>query len=1517
MTRRTISWPVLCVATAAIAAAGTGTYFLHQWQLGRLSQTLLGRAETEEQRAAWHKAANLLDQYLRLRPRDAPIRVRLANTYAKGSTTLEEKERAVALHYRALGAEANDESSALRAELASLLLEVGRLVEAEREAQQVLEWVPEHPLGSRVYALSRYLQWTSGLLSSKPLQDLALLSMIEEALQRNPGDMALAEAAATIYRQHPAVVKADRNGKPPLDDREREHQADAIFDKALEQNDRDPKAYLARHVYRVRYGVAGAAEDVRQAQALAPNDAQVLLFAGVHHYREAKHAQAANSVGSDVASDFHKAKELFERIIDQDKTYTNAEPYLRLGDTLVHLDDLEQALAIWRRSAERFRKPTVVVLFHARLADHLLHAGRAAEAKFPLEAADAILAELGGVIPRNDHLVLLQAQGLRRARYHLQSGRYADAIDDLQQAIARQPKLQPDPRVSSEAWDLLGRAYGGLEDWTTAATAFDRAANFQSSAVAPRLAAAQAWLASGRMALAIDRAEEVLSLQALPEAWLILGTAELQNQMLTPPLERKWQRIEEALAKLDGAEASAALLAPWRTDFLRADYCILRGQTEDRPEEGRAAAVEALRVAETKYQERDFWFQVCLAYERLDSPRESQRALERLGQLPESGLDAAIASARRAAWRDDFTEATRIVEQARLIAPQSVQVRLQKELLRIAQSRQDLPRMRALLQAELQQHPSDVGVLCRLAELDQREEKWQALGEWEIKLAAAGPLGEMWARYFRIVRLYSTANGAADARLTQALSEQAQLATLRPNWAESFALRGAIEQRLGHLEQAAAAYEQAIDLGDNRYGIFEQIIACLDQLPDRTADVERYLSRLEGYLPNSQRLTEVASQRQLDGAHPRRAVEIARRAVTQRPQDLAAKLWLGRLLLATDQRGEAQAIFEQATKDAPADVRSWHGLFDYYARTGDHQRGAAALDSLATNARANPVELELMLARGYVRLKDPVQAVRHLEAAIALAPQRAELHLELARICAEEDRERAKQCLKTAIQLQPDLAPARYLLAMLLAAGGSDAELAEAEALLGGSSPIRLATQQLDDRRVQAMLLAQHGGDKGMARAIQILEQLVSERSPSKNDRLLLAQFLERSAAATPDPLAAAAIVQRAREQLEKLAHGNRVKPSDLSALVTFLLRHDCKSDASDWLDRLESLIRRQTSGEEAALAQLIELRLQHGSIDRCEPLLERLEKSDRDPLRPLLVRIRFLHAAGRDDAIEATLEKRATELIQAAVDKIERIRIARAVGDLYTTLNRLAGAERWYRVVVREDHEQYSNLALTLLRQGKAREAILLCQAAGENDKTSRPAVILTTVLLQAGGKPEHIALAEEALLAALARFPDDSNLLYGVGMLRIFQDRYDDAITLLSQVIQLSPYHVSALNNLAVVVAETPERRDEAIALVERAIEVKGHEPTLLDTKGTILVSRGDTEVAIPLLEAAARGPTADPRHRFHLAMAYSDSGSTEKAREQFELALRNDLESQILTPTDRKLIVRLKSLLNGKSL
>src|SRR5207237_4904614 len=105
----------------------------------------------------------------------------------------------------------------------------------------------------------------------------------------------------------------------------------------------------------------------------------------------------------------------------------NAEPLLRLGDTLALAGSLDEAIAAWERGIAQFDRPTIKATFLARLADFRLRAGQLQPTRAAIEAIDPLLAELGGLIPRHEHLGLLQAQGVRRARYALLSGRFSDA----------------------------------------------------------------------------------------------------------------------------------------------------------------------------------------------------------------------------------------------------------------------------------------------------------------------------------------------------------------------------------------------------------------------------------------------------------------------------------------------------------------------------------------------------------------------------------------------------------------------------------------------------------------------------------------------------------------------------------------------------------------------------------------------------------------------------------------------------------------------------------------------------------------------------------------------------------------------------------------------------------------------------------------------------------------------------------------------------------------------------------
>src|SRR5207247_8651890 len=145
---------------------------------------------------------------------------------------------------------------------------------------------------------------------------------------------------------------------------------------------------------------------------------------------------------------------------------------------------------------------------------------------------------------------------------------------------------------------------------------------------------------------------------------------------------------------------------------------------------------------------------------------------------------------------------------------------LRLELVEVALAKNDLNLAEQLLMAEAKSRPGDASILRRLAELALERGDMNDLGRCEADLAATGPFGQWWAHYFRAMRHYRTATGPQDPLLAEALDEQARLAAIRPHWPVSFTLRGMVEQRMGRLEQAAASYERAVQLGERRYVIF-------------------------------------------------------------------------------------------------------------------------------------------------------------------------------------------------------------------------------------------------------------------------------------------------------------------------------------------------------------------------------------------------------------------------------------------------------------------------------------------------------------------------------------------------------------------------------------------------------------------------------------------------------------------------------------------------------------------------
>jgi len=100
-----------------------------------------------------------------------------------------------------------------------------------------------------------------------------------------------------------------------------------------------------------------------------------------------------------------------------------------------------------------------------------------------------------------------------------------------------------------------------------------------------------------------------------------------------------------------------------------------------------------------------------------------------------------------------------------------------------------------------------------------------------------------------------------------------------------------------------------------------------------------------------------------------------------------------------------------------------------------------------------------------------------------------------------------------------------------------------------------------------------------------------------------------------------------------------RAQPVDIAMLVGFLFRHGEKAEAGVWLERLEERVQAQAQDDPKAIAQLVELQIQGGTGNRCEVWITRLEAIDRDPIRPLVARVKYLAARGKMSDIEPTVE--------------------------------------------------------------------------------------------------------------------------------------------------------------------------------------------------------------------------------------------------------------------------------------
>jgi Tfp pilus assembly protein PilF len=1521
MVRRSFSFRVLIVTVVLGAVLAGGLAGLHRWQIGRTAKGLLALADAKEKDEPL-KAAEYLDRYLRLQSGDSAARIRLAKTFgAIAKKDPRQSNRAANLYYRALSTGETKSEVQLRSELAELLLNTNRLREAEQEADAILKKDPANCLAKRVRAMAMSGQY---LISPKwkPPEDLQLLAKIKEARLCNQGDPGLALRAAQLYLQHPEVVLAD---EPTLkDERAHRRRAKECLDELVRSSPDDAKAYLSRYGFLIHEALNAssvqakaaaakeAASDLAKALELAPEDPDVLLAAGNDALEQAKRVKQAKGEPAVVQELLANAVRYFEPVARLEKFEQRPEGAIGLGAARLEAGDINLAIAAWRDGFAKVKDiqgpPTLLLQFHSQIAEACIEHGRLSEAGEVLDQIDGILRGLSGVYSEQQRS-LDHSQQLRRGRWHLKKGDVAAALPLLTNIVSTHaPTTNQLPTTLDALW-LLGNTYAGMGDWKSAAATYEEATRLAPNMHLMRLAAATAWLFAGRADEALRQADAALRLPngTTPEALHALARAELQVQRAVHPTLRNWDRLAQTLETLEKDRDKLATSTPWQLDLLRVDYLAASA--------GVQPAAAALRAAEARFgKEQNFWPAACLAYAALQEHGDADRALAAF-RKGATKAQAAILEARLASQRKDHVRAKTVLKQASVGATTQEQGMLQAVVMQVAMSEGDLDTVRNYLLGQQNLNPKNVAILRRLAEIDLERRDMKAVEQWEQALLATGPHNAHWVGYYRAWRTFLSIPKHDVAALTNVLTQIEAVVSAKPAWTEAVALQGLIKQRLNLREEAVKDLETAVRLGERRTIIFEQLIFLLDQL-HRHEDVKRYLARLEADMPLSQALAEMATLQQLRDGESQGGLAIARRNAALRPNDPQASLWLARLLVINNLPVEAEIEFFRTIELAPSKMQPWDELLSLYSR-GDRSKQTpsirALLKRLESNSDLKANEKQLLLGSIHQLLGDTKAAGASFAQAAIDDQGDLATRLRAAQFFMKSDPQKAKEHLEAALQIDKQSVAAKRLLAIVHTALD---DLPAAEELLSATNTSGVT--EAEDARLRVVLLMQQGGQANLARAISLMEDIIGRSEVVLMDRMLLARLYEQQAQITTDKVLAAARRTLAREQLELVAEDRGAEPVHLVALIQFLWREGEHDRARLWLERLERRLESTPKDDPQSIVLLIQAQIRTDSTANADKWLKRLQAAEPSPsLRPAVLRAHVAQSVLKGKAdVEAIIQPEADRLLIAtAPSAAEKQRLYRAIGDAYLGLQQYPAAEKWYSRLAAEVPSEYPALVSALTRQGRIAKAIDLCVQAFKSDASVKPALVLAKVLESPSATPDDRKRADQYLVDALKKFDQDARLLYSVAMVRLFQahqdrSRENESIDLFRKVVQLSPRFIPALNNLAMILAERPADQAEALELIDKAIVIAGDDPNLLDTKGSILLYSGRWQEALPLCQAATRDAHADPRHHFHLAVAYFKLGQMRDAKQQLEIALDRQLDKQILTPTDKKLLDELRA-------
>ncbi len=415
-------------------------------------------------------------------------------------------------------------------------------------------------------------------------------------------------------------------------------------------------------------------------------------------------------------------------------------------------------------------------------------------------------------------------------------------------------------------------------------------------------------------------------------------------------------------------------------------------------------------------------------------------------------------------------------------------------------------------------------------------------------------------------------------------------------------------------------------------------------------------------------------------------------------------------------------------------------------------------------------------------------------------------------------------------------------------------------------------------------------------------------RAPDKKAAFALLEKLaapDLQLAAARRALAALANAAEAPERAATEAEAAfKLAPDDENtAVLAARLAARVKDGLPGAITMLEQFLKRQPKALEARFT-LARLLAQSGRPADARAQFEAALAQEPDNPAILFSLAQVAVQAGQPDAAKTYLERYLA--LPAELPRDNNIALL-FLGQIAEDARRLEEAIGWYARVDSGEQVLTAKIrqAVLLARLKRVDEALALIRAtaADQQSERSRLAAVEAQVLREAGRNAEAFKVLDDAL----AREPEDTDLLYDHAMAAEKVNRIDLLEKSLRKLIEARPDHAHAYNALGYTLADRNLRLDEADKLIDRALQLSPDDAHILDSKGWVLFRKGDLEGAIRYLRKAyALRPDAEIA--VHLGEVLWKAGMADEARQLWRQARELEPANELLRETLTRLSVSL---------